>query len=450
MFVAQLNQGDIISNDIYFNNILLLKAGTIINQEVIRKLEIWGISKINVISLTGNYSPHIHEAPTKVAKKREKIFYSKELFDIKQMFYEGLQHVVSEARYGYVLHNDKQLQWLENLFISVTSDYKILSALLSLKKVDEYSYYHSFDVFLLGSLLADVSGIKDIKSFAISCLIHDIGKLKLPRDLLNKEGKLTKGEFVEIQRHTEYGIAWRKEKGFPEKYDAIIKSHHERLDGSGYPDYLTAPDISSEVRIVSIVDTYSALTLKRAYRDPLTSTKAIELLLNKTTKFDIQYIINFIELLNIYPTDSIVKLSNGKIVRVKFVNENQPYRPILEELDGSRTFELPINLSVTIPRFVKWDQIVDRDIHNDKSELDKHWAAYLNNLMNGNTEAAVVNFQLISQGMTIEDVFIDIIVKSIKEIGIKGDEGQLSVGEEHDALLGIKQILEVAFNNGKQ
>lgn len=443
--MALLKHGDIISTDIYFNKTLLIKAGTVIDDDVITRLKNWGISKVNVVELGQEFSPQMHAVSTPTVKKKQTIFYSKSLFNIKELFYESLQYVVSESRYGYVLHNDLQMQWLENLFLDALKDSKIASALFTLKNKDPYTYFHSFDVFLLGSLLANISGIRDIKSFAISALIHDIGKLKLPTNLLSKEGKLTTKEYQEIQRHTIYGVEWAKENKLPIHYYPLIKYHHERLDGTGYPDNLKAHQIPSDVRILSIVDTYSAMTLKKPYREPMSSTKAIEFLLGKQQKFDLKFLINFIELLNIYPKDSIVRLSNGKTARIKSINENQPYRPLLEELDGSATFELPMNLSVTIPRFIRWDNISEfSNPERDKKEIS--WNSFINSVINGNQIKSVETFTQLTKGMAKNDIFIDVIVKSIKDILNKRDEGQLSVGEEHDALIIIKEILDVAYH----
>ncbi|WP_409303422.1 HD domain-containing phosphohydrolase [Peribacillus sp. SCS-155] len=443
--ISQLKNGDIITTDVYFNHTLLLKAGTVVNESIIQKLHSWGITKLNFVY--SKMDPALLERDSFLENKKEKIFYSKELFDIKQLFYESLQYVVNEARYGVILNNNHQLRWLESLFISSLSDTRISTSLFSLKKADSYSYFHSFDVFLLGSLLADVSGIKDINSFAVGCLIHDIGKLKTKKALLQKEGKLSKSEFEEIQKHTIYGVQWLKENGFPASYEELTKSHHERIDGSGYPDGLKGDSISPEIRILSIVDTYSALTLKRTYKEPVPATIALELLLSKKNKFDLKYVINFLELLNIYPADSIVRLSTGKKARVKSVNENQPYRPLLEEIGTSKTFELPINFSVTIRRFIEWNEILDVDDDEQENAKKHDLNSFLDQLTNGNREETMNIFSAISEGMTLNNIFIDIIVKSIKEVETKWEEGRLSIGEEHDALLTIKDILEVTLTN---
>ncbi|KGR79824.1 HD-GYP domain-containing protein [Ureibacillus manganicus] len=441
-FIDELEEGEIIQSDIYFNKTLLIKAGTKIDDVLLKSLQNWGITKLNTLYLK---NPERDVEIEQIPKKKEKIFYSKELFDIKKLFYESLQYVVSETRYGLILNSDAQITWLENLFISSLLNSEISMGLFNLKKKDPYSYFHSFDVFLLGSLLADMSGIRDIRSFAIGCLIHDIGKLEISNEVLHKDGALSKVEFDEIQKHPLYGVEFMKKNNIPSEYLDLVKSHHERLDGTGYPEGLTGDDLSEEVRLLGVVDTYSALTLQRSYRKAFSSIKAIELLLSKANKYDTKYVIHLMELINIYPTDSIVRLSNGRKARIKSVHPNQPYFPILEEIGKPKVYQLPLNFSVTISRFIEWDQVVDSeaDDHIDKREI--YWNLLISKITDGDMEEAMNCYNLITKGMGLNNIFIDVIIPLIKEIETKRIEGELSTGEEHDAFLKIKDILGAAF-----
>jgi len=441
-YISELKIGQVIPSDIYFDKTLLIKAGTKIDNALLQNLHNWGITKLSSL-YTKNETP---EVPKPQIKKKEKIFYSKELFDIKKLFYESLQYVVSETRYGLILNGDAQITWLENLFISSLLSSQVSIALLSLKKKDPYSYFHSFDVFLLGSLLAEMSGIRDIRSFAIGCLLHDIGKLQISNELLQKEGKLSKAEFDEIQKHPLYGVDFMEENNLSSSYKDLVKSHHERLDGTGYPEGLTESFLSEEVRLLAVVDTYSALTLQRSYRGAFSSIKAFELLLGKHHKYDKKFVINLMELVNIYPTDSIVRLSNGKKAKIKSVHENQPYFPFLEEIGTKRIYQLPLNFSVTISRFIEWDQVSDLEADDDLNKKEIYWSYFINHISAGNMEEAMNYYRLITEGMELSNIFIDVIIRMIKEIEIKRVEGELSTGEEHDAFLKIKDILVETFN----
>ncbi|RUL54673.1 MULTISPECIES: HD-GYP domain-containing protein [Lysinibacillus] len=440
-FLKELKVGEIIPSDIYFNKTLLIKAGTKVDENLLRNLKSWGISKVNSLYIKNPEEQELRRTYANPLKNKEKIFYSKELFDIKKLFFESLQYVVSETRYGLILNRDAQITWLEDLFISSLLNTEISIALFNLKKKDPYSYFHSFDVFLLGALLADMAGIRDIQSFAIGCLIHDIGKLDISNELLQKEGALSKAEFDEIQKHTLNGVEFIEKHNLPDALRAVVKSHHERLDGTGYPEGLTAEALSEEVRLLAVVDTYSALTLQRSYREAFSSIKAIELLLSKGTKYDIKYVIHLMELINIYPTDSIVRLSNGKKAKIKSVHENQPYFPILEELGNSKVYQLPLNFSVTISRFIEWEQVVDAtndDVINNK---ELYWNSFISQILIGDMDEAMECYKRITEGMNLNNIFIDVIIRLIKEIETRKLEGELSTGEEHDAFIKIKDIL---------
>lgn len=445
-YIRGLRKGEIIPNDIYFNKTLLIKAGTKIDDTILRNLKSWGITKLNSLYIKtekdeNNKNEELIQPFETVVKKKEKIYYSKELFDIKKLFFESLQNVVSEARYGLILNSDTKISWLENLFISSLLNTDIAIALYNLKNKDPYSYYHTFDVFLLGSLLAEKCGIRDVRSFAMGCLLHDIGKLDIDNELLHKEGALSKAEFDEIQKHTLYGIDFIVKHKIIGPFLDIVKYHHERLDGTGYPDGLKGEDLTEEVRLLGVIDTYSALTLQRAYREAFPAKKAFELLLSKGNKFDIKYVIKLMELINIYPTSSIVNLSNGKKARIRYVHDNQPYFPILEELGTSKVYQLPLNFSVTISRFVKWDQVVDNSEDDSIDKKEIYWNYFSASVISGNMEEAVNFYNLLTEGLEINNIFIDVIVRLIIDIETKKLEGELSTGEEHDAFIRIKDLL---------
>ncbi|WKB37362.1 HD domain-containing protein [Terrilactibacillus sp. S3-3] len=150
----------------------------------------------------------------------------------------------------------------------------------SLKQWDAYSYYHSVDdVFVLSTLLARHYRCESVNDFALGCLLHDIGKLGIPKSILLKKGKLTENEYAIVMEHTTYGYHLLKKIGFPERVCKLAHSHHERLNGKGYPDGLTFMQLDRDLKIVMVADVYSALTLSRPYRKPMHATKALQILL---------------------------------------------------------------------------------------------------------------------------------------------------------------------------
>ena len=146
------------------------------------------------------------------------------------------------------------------------------------------------DLGLGGQALIDLS---------YAAYLHDIGKVQVPDEILGKEGQLTDAEWSEMKRHPEYGAEMLREKDFLGGAAEIVKSHHERYDGSGYPQGLKGDEIPIGARIVAVADTYDAMTSQRTYQqEPLSKSEAIEELRKHAgTQFDPKVVEAFIEVI---------------------------------------------------------------------------------------------------------------------------------------------------------
>lgn len=212
------------------------------------------------------------------------------------------------------IHNLRQQKYFSNalghkintsntsaLFKNMLNDPTIYKLMDELKEWDEYSYHHSVDVFELGVLLAEEVGIANIKKFGMGCLLHDIGKKYIPQKILQKKGKLTPEEFDLMQDHTILGYHHLREEGFDRKTAKLAMSHHERLNGTGYPHGLTSNQIDKECATLMVVDVFSAVTSERPYRSRLTDQEGVDLLWNERAKFEETILFSFFKLLEKYP-----------------------------------------------------------------------------------------------------------------------------------------------------
>lgn len=207
-------------------------------------------------------------------------------------------------------------------------------ALLWMSKIreqDNYTSEHCLNVCILAIAFGRHLGMdeSELQKLGLCGLLHDVGKMKVPTDVLNKPGKLLGQEWEVMQSHTTHGRNLLMASGS----DAAIAvdvawNHHESLDGSGYPRGLKAPQISRLTRIISIVDAYDAMTAKRCYKPAMTSTKALKILFDEKGKaFDEDLVEAFTQAIGLYPPGSLVELLNGQVGLVFEVHETYRHLP---------------------------------------------------------------------------------------------------------------------------
>jgi putative nucleotidyltransferase with HDIG domain len=160
----------------------------------------------------------------------------------------------------------------------------------SIESKDRYTQGHCERVAFFSCVLADSAGFnsRSLFWFRIGALLHDIGKIIVPTDVLNKPGKLTDEEWAIMKRHPEAGLELVADIDFPGDIRAIIRNHHERWDGKGYPDGLAGEEIPLAARILCVADVYDALTTTRSYRAGMTHARAAEIMRGSAGQFDPQ------------------------------------------------------------------------------------------------------------------------------------------------------------------
>ncbi|HEY6089689.1 MAG TPA: HD domain-containing phosphohydrolase [Gemmatimonadaceae bacterium] len=167
----------------------------------------------------------------------------------------------------------------------------------SIESKDRYTQGHCERVAFFSCVLADSAGFnaRSLFWFRIGALLHDIGKIIVPTEVLNKPGKLTDEEWAIMKRHPEAGLELVAEIDFPGDIAAIIRNHHERWDGTGYPDGLAGEAIPLAARILCVADVYDALTTTRSYRAEMTHARAADIMRGSTGQFDPHLLEMFLE-----------------------------------------------------------------------------------------------------------------------------------------------------------
>lgn len=216
--------------------------------------------------------------------------------------------------------------------------------IVDLKMYDDYTYHHSLSVAVISLTVGIALGLNDIQlhQLGLSAVLHDIGKLMIPASIIQKPGRLTDEEYDIIKNHPVYGTKILPHRhDIPETiFDGIV-SHHERMDGSGYPCGLKNEEIPLSGRILAVADVYDALTSNRPYRLPSLPSEASEYIMGGTgSYFDENVVSAFIKKVAPYPVGTCVRLSNGMTAVVVKNREDAPLRPTIRPLSGSMLIDL--------------------------------------------------------------------------------------------------------------
>jgi putative nucleotidyltransferase with HDIG domain len=239
------------------------------------------------------------------------------------------------------------LQAIEGLADAVTQNRTAIMALTAMRNYDNYTFTHMVNVSILTMGQARALGIEGrlLREFGLSALMHDIGKVRTPKEILNKPDKLTDDEFRIMRRHTVDGAEiLRRTPEMPILAPVVAFEHHLRRDGSGYPASAKRAVLNLGTTLCGISDVYDAMRSQRAYQQAFPTDRILAVLKrNDGTQFDQHLVRRFVQLLGIYPPGNLVRLTTGEIAVVTQVHAPDPHRPrvrVLFAADGTR-LDLP-------------------------------------------------------------------------------------------------------------
>ena len=278
--------------------------------------------------------------------RRHSVSISEELPAARRLHNDSsdlLRSALDNARTGRSVDIKSARSAVKDLTHSVMRNPDALGWMSKLKQEHEYTYKHSLSVCILSLVFGRHMSLpeSELYELGLGAFLHDIGKMRIPLEVLDKPGALSEEEFTEMRRHPEYGVEIVSSSGgVSDTVRDIILSHHERMNGSGYPQGIPAELIRPMTHMVAICDTYDAIVSKRPYKKPVTAVRAVEILnRERGNLFDPWLVDQFIQCVGVYPVGTLVELSNDETGIVVSANREARLHPrvlILLNNEGQR------------------------------------------------------------------------------------------------------------------
>jgi len=342
------------------------KEGRIPNQAMIDELKRRGIKDVYIDTERGldeedGYSQQevenqnqakLNKAATLNMDSAGSVSVEEELFKAHKLQNKAksiMTDVLSDVKFGKPLETEGFDELADGMIDSVIRNHNALACLGRIRQKDNYLMEHSINLAVLMGIFAKAMKIdrETMHQAMVGALLHDIGKIMVPDDILHKPGKLDDNEFTRIKQHVVFSRELlKKTPGISPLTIDVAAQHHERIDGSGYPEGLTGCQICREGKMVAITDVYDAITADRCYHKGLSPTSALKKLLEWSgTHLEEQLVHKFIRSMGIYPVGSLVMLESGRLAVVIEASEKDQTRPIIKIIYHSRMKQyLPIEI----------------------------------------------------------------------------------------------------------
>lgn len=344
ILTQDLVPGMITAEDVYtYNNQLILPKNLELTDKTITKLEFYSILSVRIKDESAALEPEPTTGDT--ASYSERIRASAEFQAFKADFESSVIAVRSSL--NDVVQRRKEidtgelLEMTSSLLADNPSGIHIFDMLHNMRQYDDPTYAHCVNVALICNVFGKWLGMpeEELRTLTLCGLLHDIGKIMIPDNIIGKPDKLTSEEYKVIKTHTLEGYNILKTQNLSDHIKNSALMHHERCDGTGYPLGLMGNKVDSYAKIVAIADVYDAMTSARVYRGPLCPFKVISIFESEGyQKYDSKYILVFLEyIVNTY-LNNRVRLSNGMEGDIILINKLDLAHPMVH--CGSKYIDL--------------------------------------------------------------------------------------------------------------
>ncbi|SHJ59313.1 HD-GYP domain-containing protein [Paramaledivibacter caminithermalis] len=325
--------GMVTSQDVFTDmGQMLIGANTTLDEKHLKKLRLYQINNVPIrealIDLNSKKSniSTIYKTPEDIQQfKSFESSHGDYSLSLKQQMLDISDGMHIDVSQLFSISND--------LLDIVKHKSKLFSFLNSLQNFDDYTYSHCINVSLICHTIGQwlCFSHKELMDICVAGMLHDIGKIKVDKDILTKPGPLTEAEYEIMQKHTVYGFKIVEKQDIPYNIKMAILMHHERYDGSGYPLKAKNDEINDYAKIVAIADVYDALTSDRPYRSKFTPFHVIHRFEKEYLgKLDTKFLMIFLRNIAYCYLDSWCLLSTGEEAKIVFINKHIPSKPIVQ------------------------------------------------------------------------------------------------------------------------
>lgn len=339
--INQVKENMVVAEDIYTeNNEFVLPCNTVLNSAIVERLKQYDIYRINVYET--DEEEDVEEVPQEKVQlsHRDEIRSSVDFQQFKQKFDCTVK--VLKKTFGKMLESEDNdgITQLTNQIDEIRKNghgtLHVMEMLNCMREYDDVTFAHSISVSLLCRLIGEWMQLpeKELQILSTCGLLHDIGKLQIPNEIISKPGKLTDEEFKKVQEHPALGYHLLKERDLDQRIKMAALMHHERCDGKGYPMHVESNKITDYSKIVMIADVYDAMTADRSYRAGMCPFKALEIMEEEgLQKYDPYVLMMFMEKTAQAYINSSVLLSDQTVGEIISINKNCISRPLVRVED---------------------------------------------------------------------------------------------------------------------
>lgn len=319
--------GMVLAKDVYNEKgIILIPNGTVLTDLMIDRIILANIPSIWIVNDDTYILTDKEDSSTMKVVKKE---YSKKIEKIKKIF--------SNFAEGNSLEEDAR-EVASSIINTDRFSGDLLRCMRQLRNMNDYTYQHSLNVSSLCCLIGNWMNLSKnkLEELTLAGLVHDIGKSKIGSEILRKNTELTNEEALEIQRHCEYGYQiLKKHTKYSEDILKAVLMHHEKEDGTGYPSNLKSKDIHPYAKVIAVANLYSAITLDRIYKRTDTPFSVFEIFESVSAqKFDTLSVYTLISNIAMYYIGDRVRLTNGMLGNIVFIDKEFISRPLIHCEDG--------------------------------------------------------------------------------------------------------------------